>query len=332
MQNALLSMDPARYEEPMSNFRLTLSILVALKAVWFTSPAVAEQTGPPRRVLGGDDSTRRLAIIRPDGSVEWEMKVGAIHDAWVLPNGNILFQQGWTKLVEVTPEKKTVWEYDAAARHQGKRVEVHAFQRLTNGWTMLAESGPACIIEVDQSGSVQKEIKLKVNRPNAHSDTRLVRKLGTGNYLVAHESDGFVREYDPAGQVVWEYEVPLFGKELQGGHGPEAFGNSVFSAIRLANGNTLIGTGNGHSVLEVTPKKEIVWKVAQRELPGITLAWVTRVERLENGNTRIGNCHAGPDNPQFIEVNPRKEVVWTFKDWKNFGNSMPVQAVLEPAN
>jgi hypothetical protein len=52
---------------------------------------------------------------------------------------------------------------------------------------MLAESGPACIIEVDQSGSVQKEIKLKVNRPNAHSDTRLVRKLGTGNYLVAHE-------------------------------------------------------------------------------------------------------------------------------------------------
>jgi hypothetical protein len=68
--------------------------------------------------------------------------------------------------------------------------------------------------------------------------------------------------------VVWEYEVPLFGKELQGGHGPEAFGNSVFSAIRLANGNTLIGTGNGHSVLEVTPKKEIVWKVAQREAPG----------------------------------------------------------------
>jgi len=60
----------------------------------------------------------------------------------------------------------------------------------------------------------------------------------------------------------------------------------------------------------------------------ITLAWVTRVQRLPNGNTLLGNCHAGPDNPQFIEVTPEKKVVWTFKDFKNFGNSMPVQAIL----
>ena len=52
------------------------------------------------------------------------------------------------------------------------------------------------------------------------------------------------------------------------------------------------------------------------------------MERLPNGNTLIGNCHAGPDNPQFIEVTPDKEVVWTFRDFKNFGNSTPVQIVL----
>jgi hypothetical protein len=147
---------------------------------------------------------------------------------------------------------------------------------------------------------------------------------------VAHESDGFVRQYDRSGKVVWDFEVPLFGKERKDGHGPEAFGNSLFSAIRLSNGHTLIGTGNGHSVLEVTPEKRIVWKLEQHELPGITLAWVTRVERLPNGNTRFGNCHAGPDNPQFIEVTPAKDVVWTFKDFKRFGNSTPVQVVLEP--
>jgi hypothetical protein len=291
----------------------------------------AEQTGPARRVLGADDSTRRLAIVAPDGSLEWEMKVGAIHDASVLPNGNVLFQQGWTKIVEVTPGKQTVWEYDAAKMNgnEGKRVEVHAFQRLDDGLTMIAESGPARIIEVDKAGKIQREVKLKVNNPSTHSDTRLVRRIANGNYLVAQESDGFVREYDAAGKIVWDYEVPLFGKPRKGGHGPEAFGNSVFSAVRLANGNTLIGAGNGHSVLEVTPKKEIVWKVEQNDLPGITLAWVTRVTRLPNGNTLIGNCHAGPDNPQFIEVTKDKQVVWTFKDWKNFGNSMPVQAVLE---
>ena len=293
--------------------------------------ATAEQTGPARRVLAADDSTRRLAIVAPDGALEWEMKIGAIHDAWVLPNGNILFQQGWTKIVEVTPDKQTVWEYDAAKMNgnEGKRVEVHAFQRLEDGLTMIAESGTARLIEVDKTGKIHREVKLKVNHPNPHSDTRLVRKLADGHYLVAHESDGCVREYDASGKIVWDYEVPLFGKERKGGHGPEAFGNSVFSAVRLANGNTLIGGGNGHCVLEVTPQKQIAWKLEQNDLPGITLAWVTRVERLVNGNTCFGNCHAGPDNPQFIEVTPAKKVVWTFKDWKNFGNSMPVQAVLE---
>ncbi len=312
------------------SFRLLSWTWIAATAALLALSTPAEQTGPPRRVLGADDSTKRIAILAPDGRVEWEHPVGPIHDAWVLPNGNILFQKSWTQIVELSPDKKIVWEYDAATRNgnRGKRVEVHAFQRLTNGRTMIAESGPARIIEVDAAGVIQHEIKLRVNHPNPHSDTRLVRKLASGHYLVAHESDGAVREYDASGNVVWEFEVPLFGKEKKGGHGPEAFGNSVFSAIRLPNGNTLIGAGNGHSVLEVTPAKEIVWKVEQNDLPGITLAWVTRVERLPNGNTLLGNCHAGPKQPQFIEITPSKQVVWTFKDHTNFGDSMPVQAVL----
>ena len=315
----------------MKSDRFRCFELTALAVACLVQPLHAEQTGAGRRLLVADDSKQRLAIVAADGSLEWELKVGAIHDASVLPNGNLLLQQGWQKVVEVTPAKKTIWEYDAGKMNgnEGKRVEVHAFQRLDNGLTMIAESGPARIIEVDLEGKIQREIKLKVNHPNAHADTRLVRKLANGNYLVAHEADGTVREYDSAAKVVWEYEIPLFGKAPKGGHGPEAFGNSVFSASRLPNGNTLIGGGNGHCVLEVTPKKEIVWKIEQNDLPGITLAWVTRVERLANGNTMVGNCHAGPDNPQFIEVTPDKKVVWTFKDFTNFGNSTPVQVVLK---
>lgn len=297
----------------------------------FSFPSAAEQNGPPKRLLVGDDSTQRLAIVAKDGSLEWELKVSAIHDAHLLPNGNVLTQFGWQRVVEVNPAKAVVWEYDSGKRNgnEGKRVEVHAFQRLANGWTMIAESGPSRIIEVDPAGEIRREIRLKVSHPNPHSDTRLARKIENGNYLVAHESDGAVREYDAAGRVVWEYDVPLFGRERKGGHGPEAFGNSVFSALRLANGNTLVATGNGHSVLEVTPAKEIVWKVEQNDLPGITLAWVTRLERLPNGNTRLGNCHAGPANPQFIEITPDKKVVWTFRDFRNFGDSTPVQLVLD---
>ena len=305
-------------------------VLLLTAGQWLTASSRAEQNGSPRRFLAADDTTGRLAIIAADGTTEWETKVGPIHDAWLLPNGNRLFQQSWTRIVEMTVANEVVWEYDAATMNgnSGRPVEVHAFQRLDNGLTMIVESGPARIIEVDKQGKIHHQVKLKVNNPNPHSDTRLARKLDNEHYLVAHESDGFVREYSRDGQVVWEYEVPLFGRERRAGHGPEAFGNSVFCAMRLANGNTLIGAGNGHSVIEVTPDKKIVWKVEQGDLAGITLAWVTRVERLPSGNTMIGNCHAGVENPQIIEITQDKRVVWSFRDFNRFGNSMPVQVLL----
>ena len=80
-------------------------------------------------------------------------------------------------------------------------------------------------------------------------------------------------------------------------------------------------------MLEVTPAKDIVWKLDQHDLPGITLAWVTQVRRLENGNTLLVNCHAGPKNPQIIEVTPDKEVIWTYRDFDLFGNALPVAVV-----
>lgn len=275
----------------------------------------------------------KLAIVEADGKISWEMPWGGIHDLHVLPNGNILVEQDMNKVVEIDREtKKVVWTYDStkANGNEGKRVEIHAFQPLENGDVMIVESGPARIIEVDREGKIQKEIKLKVDHPNPHTDTRLVRKLESGNYLVCHEADGTIREYDGDGKIVWDYEVPMFGKEPKGGHGPEAFGNKAFCALRLKNGNTLIATGNGHSVLEVTPEKEIVWQIHQNDLPKITLAWVTTLEVLPNGNYIIGNCHAGPDNPLLIEIEPKsKQVVWTFDRFDTFGNSVPNSQILD---
>ena len=106
----------------------------------------------------------------------------------------------------------------------------------------------------------------------------------------------------------------------------------MFAAVRLGNGNTLIATGNGHSVLEVTPQKKIVWKLEQRDLPGITLGWVTTLEVLPNGNYVIGNCHAGPENPLVIEINPvTRKVVWTLDQFQAFGNSVPNSQILDVA-
>lgn len=276
----------------------------------------------------------KLAIVKTNGEIEWEMGWGGIHDIHVLTNGHILVQQGAAKVAEIDPTtKQVVWSYDSAKQNgnEGKKVEVHAFQPLEDGRLMIAESGPARIIEIDRDGKLLKEVKLKVTHSHPHTDTRLARKLSNGNYLVCHEGDGFVREYDgKSSEIVWEYEVPLFGKQPKGGHGPEAFGNKCFAAVRLPNGNTLITTGNGHSVIEVTRDKQVVWKIEQTDLPGITLAWVTTLEVLPNGNYIFGNCHAGEGQPLLIELNPKsKEVVWKFDRFATFGNDVSNTQVLD---
>jgi outer membrane protein assembly factor BamB len=291
--------------------------------------------GAPRRVLAADYSTKRIAIIDAStGKVEWEHPIDNIHDLHYLPGGNVLFQTSMTRLLEVDPKtNKTVWEYDAQKSNgnSGKRVEVHSFQRLPDGLTMIAESGVSRVIEVDAKGKIVRQIKLKVAKPDAHRDTRLVRKLDNGHYLVAHEGEGAVKEYDGEGNVVWEYPVPMFGRQPAGGHGPEAYGNAVFCALRLPNGNTLLSTGNGHAVLEVTPDKKIVWEIHQDDLPGIKLAWVTTLQVLPSGNIVLGNCHAGPNNPQVVEVTRDKKVAWTFKDFTHFGDATSNSQVVEVA-
>ncbi len=292
-----------------------------------TSAAEAVQ----HRLLTADSSSGRVAVIDEAGQTEWEMKIGPLHDLHMLDNGHVLLQTNWTTVVEVDPQTdKIVWQYDSAQSggNEGKRIEVHAFQRLNNGHTMIAESGVSRIIEVDANGHIVNTVPLTVSQSDAHRDTRLVRQLDNGNLLVCHEGDGVVREYSQQGEIVWEYNVPLFDRARADGHGPEAFGNQCFAAIRLENGNTLLTTGNGHSILEVTHGKQVVWKLEQSDLPDIELAWITTLQLLPNGNIVFGNCHAGPDNPQVVEVTRDKQVVWTFHDFQRFGNSLTNTQIL----
>lgn len=303
----------------------------SLLALLLLAPAAAAAEPVAHRVLAADRATGKVAVVGPDGKVEWEFaNKHDVHDLHLLPNGNLLTHTSHTTVVEVTPAKEVVWRYEAKPKpgYTG-RVEVHAFQRLPDGTTMVAESGNSRIVEVDKDGKVVKEVVLKVAKPDAHRDTRTVRKLASGNYLVCHEGEGCVREYDPAGKIVWEYKLDLGGRPRSGGHGPEGHGVEVFGAVRLANGNTLVAGGNNNRVLEVTNEGKVVWSVDQKELPGITLGWVTTLHVLPNGNVVIGNCHAGPENPQLIEVTRDKKVVWTFKDFKTFGNNLAAAQILD---
>lgn len=279
------------------------------------------------RVLGQDRG--HVAIVGADGKVEWDADCPqTAHDISHLSSGNILVQMGAGNVVEMDRFRKIVWRWDAKPKppYTGG-VEIHAFQRLKSGDTMIAESGNRRIIEVNKNGKIVREVPLLVNKPDAHRDTRMARKLDNGNYLVCHENDGTVREYDAKGKVVWSYALDLNGQERRPHH--DGHGTEVFGAIRLRNGNTLIAGGNNNRVIEVNKSGKTVWSIEQNELPGIKLFWVTRLQELPNGNRIIGNTHAGPNNPQLFEITPDKKVVWTFKDHSTFGNDLAAAEVLD---
>ena len=292
---------------------------------WTTLAAADPST---YKVLGADKG--RISMVGTDGKIEWSFALGAeVHDLTLLPSGNVLLITGRNTVEERTQEGKPVWKYVAKNKEGYKGpIEIHATSRLANGDTMVAESGNTRIVEVRPDGTIAREIPLTVDNPHPHRDTRLVRRTPLGNYLVCHEGDGVVREYDPTGKVVWSHKLDLAGRPRSGGHGPEGHGTEVYGAWRLANGNTVIGAGNGNRVYEVDPLGKLVWVVDQKELPGITLAWITMVEILPNGNIIIGNCHAGETNPQLIEITREKKVIWTFKNFKSFGNGLAATQVI----
>ncbi len=287
------------------NARLFLFGVVSL-ALLNGSICFGQQVGKPRTLFAADYEKKIAAVVNMDNTVALQLPIQAIHDAQPLANGNWLLQTTFTEVVEVDSKGKEVWKYKPSG--ESGKVEIHAFRRLENGLTMIAESGTTRIIEVNKEGAIVHSTPIKVSIPNPHRDTRLVRITPTGTYLVAHEGEKCIREYDREGTVVWEYAV----------------GSQLYSAIRLSNGNTLVGTGDGHRVIEVTKDKKTVWEINESDLEGVKLAWVTMVDRLPNGNTWIVNCHAGPNNPQILEVTPDKKVVWSFKDFKRFGNALPV--------
>lgn len=261
-----------------------------------------------------------VAICDEKGKVLWSHKTAGPskghaghHDVHLLPNGNILYHDSWTKTTEMTLDKQVVWSYDSATMNgnKGKRVDVHAFARLANGNTMITESGVGRIIEVDRDGKIVHQFPLK---KGGTQSTRLVRITPQGNYLVCSEQPGVVTEYNRKGDVVWDYLIKT----------------RVYGAIRLKNGNTLIASGSGNSVVEVSPDKKVVWEIkGQVTKTDVQLKWTTCLQELDNGNLIIGNCHAGPNNPQIFELDGNKKIVWEFDEYDLVGNGLACWQILD---
>jgi hypothetical protein len=237
------------------------------------------------------------------GKVTWSYPHSS-RDGWVLENGHVLLALSKSKahpggaVVEVDRAGKVLFKFE------GTQSEVNTVQPLPGGRVLLTEAGPKPrILEVDRAGKVVAEVPIQAQTRDHHLQTRMTRKLPNGNYLVPQLLDRVVREYDPAGKVVWEVKTP---------HMP-------FTAIRLPDGNTLVGCTLGNLVIEVDEAGKEVWRVTNDDLPGRPINDACGVQRLANGNTVVTSHHATAKQVKLMEITRDKKVVWTYTDGRKAG-------------
>jgi hypothetical protein len=241
-------------------------------------------------------------IIDEDGKEAWDSGKPAARDGFVLQNGNVLI--AWSDEVkEFTRDKQVVFRFARSAEAK----EIGTVERLDNGRTLITELGPKPrLLEVDEAGKVVLEFPLKPETDNAHMQTRMARKLPGGNYLVPHLLAFKVKEYSPTGDVLMEFPTDL---EELGGRKAE---NWPFTAIRLANGNTLVNLTHGNKTVEMDPNGKVIWKVGNDDFPDLKpFDDPCGGQRLPNGNTVICSYHS--DRPiKIFEVTREKKLVWTY--------------------
>ena len=286
--------------------------LFTLRWVLLLVTALASQAAHP--FLCCDYNGGKVCVVSAAGEIEWEFPCKAPQDCWRLPNGNYLFCFA-TGALEVTPDKKTVWEYKAPAK-----VEVQACQPLPDGRVLIVECGTSRIIEVDRRGNVAKEIKLTTAAEvKLHNQFRGTRKLANGHYLVCFKGEGKVVELDDVGKVVREIKVPGDPHEV----------------VALPQGHLLVTCGDGHKVIELDAQGKVIWELNELDLPGHPLRLMAGCQRLPNGNTvlcnYLGHGHLGAQ-AQVFEVTRDKQVIWQSGDHAHFKTINQIQLLDVPGD
>ena len=263
-------------------------------------------------------TSQQVMYIVRDGRVDWSYTnplKGELGDCTMLSNGDVIFSRQFGAS-EITPDKKTVWNYDGPPG-----TEIHTAYPLDAHRVLVMQNGnPAKLLVLNKKGNkVEKELVLPTRGTNPHGQFRHVRMTNKGTFLVAHLDLGKVVEYDRNGKELWSVPAP-----------------SAWAAVRLKNGNTLISGNQYGYVREVDGKGEIIWEINKDDLPGIPLRTVQEVSRLTNGNTLINNWVGSlpttewPTVVQLIEVTRDKKVVWALRDWRVLGPASSTQLLDQP--
>lgn len=280
-----------------------VAVCIAAHAVAQDKPAIRQESDSGIRHSFLVTGATTTWLFDENSDVVWQVE-GYSRDGYVLDNGNILISDGKSAKEYKKGTTEIVWSYTKSDEND----ELGTVQRLPNGDTMMVEQGKnPRIVEIAPDGTLRAEVKLQPETDNAHMQTRMARKLPSGNYLVPHLLAFKVKEYTPQGEVVRAIptDLPQFGgREIH---------NWPFTAITLPNGNIHVNLTHGHKVAEFDAEGKVVWWADNTQVEGDPFSDPCGAQRLPNGNTVIGSYgQKDPNKPKIFELTRDKKVAWTF--------------------
>ncbi|MEL7498018.1 MAG: DUF1080 domain-containing protein [Planctomycetota bacterium] len=251
-----------------------------------------------------------IVMIDENGETEWNIRQPA-SDGCLLDNGNLLVALYPTKIFP----KGAVAEFDIQSKeilwsYSGQQKEISTVTPLDDQQFLVAELGPnPRAIVINRASEILKQMPLACQKKNAHMQTRMLRPLDNGNWIAPHLLDFAVKEYQPdSGKVVSEFKTDDRGQKKH---------DWPFTAIRMENGNTLIGCTHGNRVIEVDAAGKIVWELTNDDLDEPLINDACGIQLLPSGNVIVSSYAAKGDRVKLFEVTREKQVVWTYSGMKH---------------
>jgi acetyl esterase/lipase len=203
------------------------------------------QSLPDGHVLFTIGAEKRVVELDAQHNPVWTYSEGLEHPlaAQRLPSGNTLIggaQLG--KVIEVTPDKKTVWKYESPDL---AKMRMRNANRTPAGTTLIAVEAISKLIEVDAAG----KIVWSWQAPDGEK-RRLYKgvRLPNGNTLMTLSDPGEVVEVDRSGTVVRS----IAGKKLD-----VQFGWASGFAL-LPDGGLIVSDYTGRRLVEIDKSGKVV--------------------------------------------------------------------------
>ncbi len=302
--------------------RLFRKLTTTLFSLLICGYASAQETSLSRHnfMYAGQSKNPRMFIVK-DGQVSWEYnnkgRRGEISDAILLTGGNMLIAHQYG-IMEITNDKKVVWQYDAP-----EGTEIHTLQPIGRKHVVFVQNGVPAKVRIMEipSCKIVQEFEVPASK-SVHGQFRNARLSSRGTLLLCHMSQGYIAEYSVQGNELNRWTLP-----------------GAWSVTELDKEHLLV-VGKGGLVKEMLRDGSTV-----REIHGADFGFrsIQKAVRLKNGNIILNNWwNEWGKEPldtlnsplQAVEIDTEGKIVWQLNSWKNpdLGPSTTIQPLDQAVN